>query len=131
MVIGFHRWRAGAEKRWINANKGFLNLELAIAIAILAAVLLPLGGVWYHEAKLVRVYYRDAIAMEILDGEMEVLAAGDWRRFAEGRHKLKPTARAATNLPRGELILTREAQRLRLEWLPERGRKMAREVKLP
>jgi hypothetical protein len=93
--------------------------------------MLPLGGAWYHEKKLLRVYYGDAVAMEILDGEMEVLAAGDWRSFTEGRHELKPTALAATNLPPGQFILTREPQRVRLEWLPKHGRKMAREITLP
>ena len=113
------------------AEAGFLNIELVVAIAILAVVMLPLGGAWYHETKMLRAYYRDAVAMEILDGEMEVLAAGEWRSFPEGRHELKPTAHAATNLPPGHFVLTREVQRMRLEWLPERGRKMAREIKLP
>ncbi len=117
--------------RRTRADAGFLNIELVVAIAILAVVMLPLGGAWYHETKMLRAYYRDAVAMEILDGEMEVLAAGEWQSFPEGRHELKPTAHAATNLPPGHFVLTREVQRMRLEWLPERGRKMAREIKLP
>jgi len=110
---------------------GFLNLELVVAIAILAVVMLPLGGAWYHETKLLRAYYSDAVTMEILDGEMEVLAAGEWRSFPEGRHELKPKANALRNLSAGKFIFTRDAQRARLEWQPERGRKMAREIKLP
>lgn len=117
--------------RRANSRSGFLNIELVVAIAILAAVLLPLGGAWFHEARMLRAYYRDAVAMEILDGEMEVLAAGEWRRFAEGHHELKPSAIAAKNLQPGKFLLTREIKLVRLEWLPERGRKMAREVKLP
>ena len=113
------------------ARGGFLNLELVVAIAILAVVMLPLGGAWYHETKLLRTYYRDAVAMEILDGEMEVLAAGEWRSFVEGQHELKPTANAGKNLPPGHFILTCETRHVRLEWRPERGRKMAREIKLP
>ena len=113
------------------ARGGFLNLELVVAIAILAVVLLPLGGVWYHETKLLRAYYRDAVAMEVLDGEMEVLAAGEWRSFPEGSHELKPTANAAKNLPPGHFTLTREARRVGLEWRPERGRTIAREIKRP
>ena len=114
-----------------SSDAGFFNIELAVAIAILAVVMLPLGGAWYHETKMLRAYYRDAVAMEILDGEMEVLAAGEWRSFPEGRHELKPAAHAATNLPPGRFILTRETQRVSVEWRPERGRKMAREVRLP
>src|SRR5205085_8683881 len=88
--------------------RGFLNAELVIAVGILAAVMLPLGGVWYHEAKMLRVYYRDAVAMEILDGEMEVIAAGEWKAFPEGRHEMKPSNLAAKNLPAGRFIFTRE-----------------------
>ncbi len=110
---------------------GFLNLELVVAIGILAAVLLPLGGAWYYETKMLRAYYRDTVAMEILDGEMEILAAGEWRAFTVGPHELKPIARAAKNLPPGKFLLTKEDKVIRLEWRPERGRKMVREVKLP
>jgi hypothetical protein len=94
-------------------------------------VMLPLGGMWFHETRMLRTYYRDAVAMEILDGEMEILAAGEWRRFAEGQHELKPSANAAGNLPSGKFLLTRQLKLVRLEWRPERGRKMVREVKLP
>ena len=117
--------------RRVNPRSGFLTAELVVAIAILAAVMLPLGGMWFHEARMLRTYYRDAVAMEILDGEMEILAAGEWRSFAEGRHELKPSATAAKNLPSGKFVLTRQSKLVRLEWLPERGRKMAREVTLP
>ena len=110
---------------------GFFNIELVVAIAILGLVMLPLGGAWYHETRMLRTYYRDAVAMEILDGEAGVLAAGGWRDFTEGQHELKPTANAAKNLPAGRFLLTREAHHMRLEWSPERGRRMAREIKLP
>jgi len=108
-----------------------LNLELAVAMAILVVAVLPLAFMFAREGKLLRTYYRDAVAMQILDGEMEVLAAGEWRRFAEGQHTLNINARAATNLPPGKFVLTREAKTLRLEWRPEQGRAMRREVMLP
>ena len=117
--------------RWSSPAAGFLNLELVVAIAILAAVLLPLGGAWIYETKMLRAYYRDAVAMEILDGEMELLAAGEWRAFTAGSHELKPRARAVKNLPPGKFLLTKDDKRIRLEWRPERGRQQAREVKLP
>jgi hypothetical protein len=106
-------------------------MELVVAISILGLVMLPLAYGFVHEAKALRTFYRDAVAVEILDGEMEVLAAGEWQSAAEGRHQYKPTAAAMTNLPAGQFVLTREAKSLRLEWLPQRGRKMAREIKLP
>jgi len=110
---------------------GFLNVELIVAISILGLVMLPLAYGFVHEAKALKTFYRDAVAMEILDGEMEALAAGEWRTATEGRHEYKPIAAAMTNLPAGQFALTREGKVMRLEWLPARGRKMARELKLP
>jgi hypothetical protein len=113
------------------SQRGLLNLELAIAITILAVVMLPLAYMFAHEGKLLRAYYRDAVAMQILDGEMEVIAAGEWRRFAEGRHDYPVAARAAMNLPPGRFVLTRTPERVRLDWLPQKGRAMHRDVKTP
>lgn len=113
------------------ARSGFLNIEAVVAISILSIAMLPLAYGYFHEAKLLRAYYRDAVAMEILDGEMEVLAAGEWRAFAEGRHELKPAANAAVNLPAGHFVLTRQAHHVRLEWRPDHGRNMVRDVQLP
>jgi hypothetical protein len=58
--------------------------------------------------------------MEIVDGEMEVLLAGEWLQFAEGPHPYPVKAASATNLPPGRFRLTRDGNRLRLEWLPEK-----------
>ena len=113
------------------SRHGFLNVELIVAISILGLVMLPLAYGFVHEAKALRAFYRDAIAMEILDGEMEVLAAGEWKTAMEGREEYKPNAAAMTNLSAGQFVLTREGKAMRLEWLPARGRKMAREIKLP
>ena len=112
-------------------QRGSLHIEMLVAIALLVGALFPIAYSFASENRLARVCYERAVAMEIVDGEMEVLAAGEWRAFAEGRHELKPAANAANNLPLGHFILTREANRVRLEWLPDRGRKMAREIKVP
>jgi hypothetical protein len=112
-------------------RRAALNIEMAVAISILAVAVLPLAYLFAHEGKLLRAYYRNAVAIEILDGEMEVLAAGEWRRFADGRHDYAVTARAATNLPPGRFLLTRDTKKLRLEWLPEKGTALHREVALP
>lgn len=113
------------------ARRAMLNIEIAVALAILIVAVLPLSFLFAHEKKLLRAYYRDAVAMQILDGEMEILAAGEWRRFTEGKHDYAVTARAATNLPPGKFTLVRNGKNLRVDWSPENGRTMHREVKLP
>jgi hypothetical protein len=69
--------------------------------------------------------------MEIVDGEMEILAVGGWRSLAPGAHEYPVRAGAATNLPPGRFLATVAAGKVRLEWLPEvkdHGGRVVREV---
>jgi hypothetical protein len=114
-------------------RRGALMTEAMIALGILAAVMLPVAFMFMQETKLTRVYYYKAVALEIVDGEMEVLAAGEWRAFQPGRQSYTVLAAAATNLPPGEFILTLDGKRARLEWIPKArnaGGVTAREVVL-
>ena len=98
-----------------------LILELVVAMAILALVILPLSYGFWHEARLARAYYHRALAMEIVDGEMEILAAGEWRAYPEGTQAYPVALVSATNLPPGQFVLTIQPPLLRLSWEP-RGR---------
>jgi hypothetical protein len=93
-------------------------VELLVAMAILAGVLVPLGWSITSERRLARALYQRAIAMEILDGEMETLLAGEWRAFTAGSREYQVHAGAATNLPPGTFSLTINSNRLRLDWIP-------------
>jgi len=111
---------------------GWLALELTVALGILVMVLLPLGYSFLHEAKLCRAYYYRAAAMELVDSELEVLAAGGYRRFPLGTHDYVISGAAAGNLP-GRFVLVVGEKRLRLEWRPERrgvGGGVTREVRV-
>jgi hypothetical protein len=113
---------------------GALATECVIAMGILATVMLPLSFSFMQETKMSRAYYQRAVALEIIDGEMEVLAAGEWRAFIEGRQRYPVRAAAATNLPPGEFALTLREGSARLEWIPNArgvGGAVVREVKLP
>jgi hypothetical protein len=90
--------------------------EMAVAIAILAIALLPLAYGAASTAKRFRANYDRAVAMEIVDGEMEILAAGEWREFPEGAQPYTVHAGAAANLPPGQFQLTRFGNHLRLQW---------------
>lgn len=111
---------------------GFMNVELVAAIGVLLIAMIPMAYSVMQEVKLARRCYHEAVAMQLLDGEMEVLAAGNWKAFSEGEHILRVTAPAAANLPPGNFIVIRGSGKIRVEWRPEkRGRVMTREVKLP
>lgn len=116
------------------AQRGLMTAEMVIGIAILGAVMIPLAFAFQQDGRLCRAYYQRAIAMEIVDGEMEILAAGEWRAFAQGTQPYPVHAQSATNLPPGRFQLTVGPDRLRLEWLPAkagRARTVVREVGLP
>jgi hypothetical protein len=99
-------------------KRGALMTELVVAMTILAGALLPLAYSIASERRVARASYQRAVAMEIVDGEMEALAAGGWRAFAPGTREYPVRAGAATNLPPGRFLLSLETGKLRLEWKP-------------
>ena len=124
-------------KPWLcqksRSRDGALLAEAVVALAILAAVMLPLAFTFLLETRLCRAAYFKGVAMEIVDGEMEVLAAGEWRAFQPGRQPYPIQVTAAKNLPPGDFLLTLDAGRARLEWIPKKhgaGRTVMREAAL-
>jgi len=114
--------------------RGILLTEMVVAMPILAIALLPLGYAAASTAKLFRANYERAVAMEIVDGEMEILAAGEWRAFPEGPQPYTVHAKAAANLPPGQFQFTRAGNHLRLEWSSTEKRgigAVVREVTVP
>jgi len=92
--------------------------ELLVAMALLTAALFPLAYSFATERRLARSYYQRTVAMEIVDGEMEVLLAGEWRSFKPGVQDYPVKGAAVTNLPPGKFQLEIHDERVRLEWLP-------------
>ena len=93
-------------------------VEVLVALAIMIGVLLPLAYSFVCERRFALACYQRAVAMEIVDGEMEALLAGEWRAFPLGTHEYKVGATAATNLPPGRFTLTVQPPTLRLSWQP-------------
>jgi hypothetical protein len=120
--------------RRARTERGTLLTELVIAIALMAMVVLPLAFGFSKEQKLCRAYYFEAVAMEIADGEMELLKAGAWKSIPEGAGVHAIRAESATNLPSGRFLLTRKDRFLRLEWVPDKlgkGGRVVREMEVP
>ncbi len=108
-------------------------VELLAAIALLVGALLPVAYAFTAERRLARAQYQHAVAMSIVSGELEILAAGEWRKLESGTQEYPISARAATNLPPGVFLATLTNQVLTLEWVPT-GKPQAvvkHEVRLP
>jgi len=108
------------QQNLLSRQRGFLSVDLAVALGILAMAIMPLAFAFTHEVKLIRAEYHRAVVMEIVDGEMEILAAGDWKNFPEGAQNYSVHAKAASNLPPGNFQLVKTGSHIRLEWKSDR-----------
>jgi hypothetical protein len=114
-------------------RRGVLTIEMVVAMTILILILLPIGYSLASEHRYARALYQRAIAMEIVDGETEVLAAGAWRNCPQGVSEYAVRAAAAANLPPGKFWLTLAPGKVRLEWRPEvktHGGSVVREARI-
>jgi hypothetical protein len=100
------------------SQRGLFELDLAIALVILTVAILPLGLSFARERQALHADYCRAVANEIVDGEMEVLVAGDWKNYPDGAQTYTIHSRAVANLPDGRFELTKTGNHLRLEWTP-------------
>ncbi len=112
MVTTLH-WRRARQAR------AYLEVDFLVALAILVLAVLPVGYSVSQERKLARAYYYRAAAMEIVDGELEVLRGGAWRQFKEGAQPYQPRAESAAQLPPGRFTLTLTGTQRRLAWQAE------------
>ena len=102
------------------ARRGFLMADALVAMAILALAIMPIGFSYEHQMHLLKVEYSRGVAIEIVDGEMEILAAGGWKNFPDGSQNYSVHAAAAASLPPGHFQLTKTGNHLRLEWTADK-----------
>jgi hypothetical protein len=97
-------------------RRGFLEIDLLVALAILSLAVVPLGYSFARERQVLKIEYLRSVANEIVDGEMEILAAGAGKSFPDGSQIYSVHANAAAGLPPGHFQLTKTGNHLRLEW---------------
>ena len=106
--------------------RAFLQLDIAVAITVLALVFIPLSISSSGDLDLARRHYFEAVALQLIDGEMDVLLAGERRKHTTGEHRITPIGEAVQNLPEGEFVLTLHDQKLTLAWVPTKRAKWGR-----
>lgn len=105
-------------------NRAALMLELLVGMAILVLAVFPIAFQFLMEQRIVRDSYREAVVMEILDGEAEFLMMGAWKTAPLGTSEYPINAEAQASLPPGRFLVSRSSDRIRLEWLPSAGVKL-------
>jgi len=103
-------------------RRGFLEADMAVGMLILALAVLPLAYSFVRERQVLRIDYCRCVADEVVDGEMEILAAGAARNLPDGQQTYAVNAVAASQLPPGHFQLTKSGNHLRLEWAPDAKR---------
>jgi hypothetical protein len=103
----------------LRSRCGFLEVDLLVGLAILSLAIVPLGFSFARERQVLKIEYARSVANEIVDGEMEILAAGGWKNFPEGPQNYPVHANAVASLPPGHFQLTKTGNHLRLEWIPD------------
>ena len=106
--------------------RAFLQLDVAVAITVLALVFIPLSISSSGDLDLARRHYFEAVALQLIDGEMDVLLAGERRKYTTGEHRITPVGEAVQNLPEGKFVLTVHDQKLTLAWVPTKQAKWGR-----
>ena len=106
--------------------RAFLQLDVAIALSLLALVFIPLSVSSSGDLDLARRHYFEAVALQLIDGEMDVLLAGERRKYTLGEYGITPVGEAVQNLPEGKFVLTVQEQKLTLAWVPTKRAKWGR-----
>jgi hypothetical protein len=113
-------------------RRGVFEVDMLVALALLFVVAIPLMCSFATDARALRAHYEHAVAMECLDGELEILAAGGWRNHPLGTNEITLSGGAAKNLHPATARIIREPHMVRVEWQPAgRSAVFRREVALP
>lgn len=95
-------------------------MELVVALGVVLVAMIPLLVTMVREQRQAKALYCRAAAIQIVDGELEVLAAGAHVGIEEGVRDFVPSALSVTNLPAGRFVLSKSPDTLTLEWLPSK-----------
>ena len=115
------------------SEQGALEVDMLAALTLLFVAVLPLGYSFYADQKGMRAGYERAVAMELLDGEMERLVAGAVNNLPPGTNEITLPGNAATNLHPAVARRIVGTNFIRLEWTRAGHKRptVVREVKRP
>ncbi len=92
--------------------------DLVIAIMLLGLVLLPLAHSFASQRRLLQAEMDRATMVQLVDGELEILLAGPWRKLPEGTSSLTIRTNGLVRVAAGSCAVTRSNGMVKLEWTP-------------
>lgn len=100
-------------------RRGGVLMELIVGLALLAGVLLPLTGGFVSQRRMAAQLSKRLVLTELIDGELEFIAAGRWKEFNEGTNAFVIEMPPGFVPPAGRSYLVRESDHFRLLWEPD------------
>ena len=100
-------------------RNGFLQFDLVMGLAILIIAVIPVGYSFARERQALLTETRRCVINELVDGEIEILAAGAAKNLPDGPQALSVQSRSVTSLPPGHFQLAKSGNHLSLTWLPD------------
>ena len=97
-------------------QRGFLQIDMVAGIALLVIAIIPLGYAFAQQRQSLKREYARAVVVELVDGEMEILAAGAGKNLPDGPQDYPVASGALDRVPPGHFKLTKSGRDLRLEW---------------
>ena len=104
----------------------FIQMDVVLGIALLLLVFIPFSVTSSGELDLARRQQFQAVALQMIDGEMDVLLAGERQKYAAGEHTITPPGEAVQSLPEGKFVLTVGEKELTLAWTAVKQAKWGR-----
>ena len=86
-----------------------IQADLVTALGLIALTVLPLGYGYLHHRQVVRNATTRAVVLELVDSEMEILAAGEHRAFQPGGAFSTASSAAPPHSPPMEVEITRRS----------------------
>ena len=114
------------KSKFLVSHLAFVQLDVMVAIVILMLVFIPLTVTSSRKLDLARRHHVEAVVLQLIDGEIDVLLAGEHKKYNFGEHRITPAGEAAEDLPKGDFILTLKKKQLSLVWIPVKQAKWGR-----
>ena len=114
------------KSKFLVSHLAFVQLDVMGAIVILMLVFIPLTVTSSRKLDLARRHHVEAVVLQLIDGEIDVLLAGEHKKYNFGEHRITPAGEAAEDLPKGDFILTLKKKQLSLVWIPVKQAKWGR-----
>lgn len=101
-----------------SSRSGGLLPDLAVALLLLTVALLPLAYSFASQRRLLQAEMDRAAVVQLVDGELELLLAGPWKKLPEGSSPVTLRTNGMARVVSGDCVVSKRGRALKIEWTP-------------